>query len=126
MEQQSGGPVSLTNPYDCEGSGSRTMLGEREVAQVAPEVGLRAAGAAVSKRSHAGLAAVAASWQLWREEDASSREWRTSSPQTFPPKNIPSQHFLIIQNQPQKKKRFNTMSRSVDGFDATLLHQPTI
>eukprot|EP01050_Picozoa_sp_SAG11_P005709 SAG11_NODE_411_length_9696_cov_46.841513_12_plen_98_part_01 len=33
MEQHSGGPVSLTNPYDCEGSGSRTMLGEREVAQ---------------------------------------------------------------------------------------------
>eukprot|EP01050_Picozoa_sp_SAG11_P045123 SAG11_NODE_22314_length_408_cov_0.928803_1_plen_31_part_01 len=30
MEQNSGGPVSLINPYDCEGSGSRTMLGERE------------------------------------------------------------------------------------------------
>ena len=72
MEQHSGGPVSLINPYDREGSGSRTMLGEREGAQVAPEVGLRTAGAAVSKR-FPGLAAVAASWQLWRKEEAKLR-----------------------------------------------------
>eukprot|EP01050_Picozoa_sp_SAG11_P041240 SAG11_NODE_18373_length_492_cov_2.860051_1_plen_63_part_10 len=49
MEQHSGGLVSPTNPYDCEGSGSRTMAGEREVAQAAPEVGLRAAVAAVAR-----------------------------------------------------------------------------
>eukprot|EP01050_Picozoa_sp_SAG11_P046986 SAG11_NODE_24339_length_374_cov_3.716364_1_plen_82_part_10 len=73
MEQHSGGPVSLINPYDCEGSGSRTMVGEREVAQVAPEVGLRAAWAAVSKTFRAGLAAVEASWQLWRKEEAKLR-----------------------------------------------------
>eukprot|EP01050_Picozoa_sp_SAG11_P020638 SAG11_NODE_3515_length_2398_cov_7.547629_4_plen_51_part_00 len=49
MVQHSGGPVSPTDEHDRESSGSRPMLGEREVAQMAQEVSLRAVGAAVAR-----------------------------------------------------------------------------
>jgi colicin import membrane protein len=65
MEQHRGGPVSPTNPYDCEGSGSQNMLEEREVAQVALSAGM-----------HAAMVSVARAWRaLQKQEGTASRAW---------------------------------------------------